>query len=822
MRLLELEINNVRGITHLPLKPEGGDLLVYGPNGSGKSAVVDAIDFLLTGRISRLTGEGTAGITLTKHGPHIDHQPKDATVRALVELPGLKEPVELRRSMADPNTLQHDEAVAPYLEPVIALARQGQHVLTRRDILMYIRTEAGHRAEAIQELLNVSDVEDIRKALVKVRNDFDRDRQAAANAVHRSEGAVNSTLQREAFQEDDVLRIANQDRQILGGHPISVLRSTDLKKGLRPPSAVPSDQAVNITLLQRDIQNLRNVTSPEGESEIATTDAALREVIETVRSEPELLRALQRLELTKLGIELIDETGSCPLCDTSWPPGRLREYLEQRLSTAERATQYQDRITSMSSGIGRAVNNAIGSMEQVVEAAERLGLTDELGLLRPWLADTKELSVALSDAVTRYPVPRFGMDDVKRMLAPQAFLGVLDRIHSAAKEICPPTNPEQTAWDTLTRLEENLKGLETAADTLGLGTAWYKKAVILLQSFQDARDAVLGRLYEDVSERFMDFYKRLHGSDEAGFSARMAPEGAALNFEVDFYGRGAHPPHALHSEGHQDSMGVCLYLALAEQLTQGIIDLIILDDVVISIDADHRREMCRLLADLASRRQFLITTHDRTWANQLKSEGLVDSRRIVEFYNWSVETGPCVDYEVDMWNRIEEDLRRNDVPAAAGRLRRGSERFFGMACDALQASVTYKLNGLWELGDFLPAAMGQYRSLLKQAKNAAQSWGHREEFEALQDFDSTVGPIYARSGAERWAVDASVHYNSWADLWVNDFRPVVEAFQDLCGLFLCSACGGMLRLATTDHSRVSVGCPCEEVHWNLQEKTSAT
>lgn len=72
MRIQELEINNIRGIHHMELKPECRNFLVSGPNGSGKSAIVDSIDFLLTGDISRMKGKGTKGITLKKHGPHID------------------------------------------------------------------------------------------------------------------------------------------------------------------------------------------------------------------------------------------------------------------------------------------------------------------------------------------------------------------------------------------------------------------------------------------------------------------------------------------------------------------------------------------------------------------------------------------------------------------------------------------------------------------------------------------------------------------------------------------------------------------------------
>lgn len=72
MKLLELEIHNFRGARDLKIKPEGKNFLIWGANGSGKSTVVDALDFLLTGNISRMTGKGTKDIKLKEHAPHID------------------------------------------------------------------------------------------------------------------------------------------------------------------------------------------------------------------------------------------------------------------------------------------------------------------------------------------------------------------------------------------------------------------------------------------------------------------------------------------------------------------------------------------------------------------------------------------------------------------------------------------------------------------------------------------------------------------------------------------------------------------------------
>ena len=290
-----------------------------------------------------------------------------------------------------------------------------------------------------------------------------------------------------------------------------------------------------------------------------------------------------------------------------------------------------------------------------------------------------------------------------------------------------------------------------------------------------------------------------------------------MNFEVDFYGRGTHPPHALHSEGHQDSMGLCLFLALAEYLTKGLIDLVVLDDVVMSVDSGHRRRLCNLLAKCFPERQFLITTHDKTWAKQLQAEGVVKSEGSIEFYNWCLELGPQVNCEVNLWKNIKDDLDKGNVPSAAHKLRYGCEDFFGQVCDALQAMVKYKLNGRWELGDFLPAAMTQYRNLLNKAIKVAKTWDDQNNFEKLGELNSTVDQIYKRCGVEQWALNANVHYNNWTNFSKNDFQPVIDAFQDLWTIFLCSKCGGMLHLVTKGLNHEAVRCNCSAV--NLEFNT---
>jgi len=231
MKILELEICNVRGILHLLIEPNGRNVVIWGLNGSGKSAVVDAIDFLLTGRISRLMGEGTADISLSKHGAHIDHKPEDATVRAKIKLPAVEDTIEIKRCMGNPNDIEItcDERVKKYVEFVLWIAKRGQHVLTRGEILKYITAESGSRAKRIQDLLNISDIEDIRSVLVTVRNKADVAHRASQQSVIAAKGLVIATTAEKTYAEEQILEFVNKNRAVLDGKAISVIRSKGIQ-----------------------------------------------------------------------------------------------------------------------------------------------------------------------------------------------------------------------------------------------------------------------------------------------------------------------------------------------------------------------------------------------------------------------------------------------------------------------------------------------------------------------------------------------------------------------------------------------------------------
>lgn len=84
IQIESIVIKEFRGIKNLSLDMRKKNFAVCGPNGTGKSGIIDAIEFALTGSISRLAGEGTGNISVKEHAPHVDSRNNPA--KSLVEI----------------------------------------------------------------------------------------------------------------------------------------------------------------------------------------------------------------------------------------------------------------------------------------------------------------------------------------------------------------------------------------------------------------------------------------------------------------------------------------------------------------------------------------------------------------------------------------------------------------------------------------------------------------------------------------------------------------------------------------------------------------
>ncbi len=828
MKILKLEIKNIRGIPDFQIEPKGKSFVIYGPNGSGKSAVIDALDFLLTGKIARLIGEGTEDVSLRDYGPHIDMISDLSKVEVIAEIkvPRIEDKVIIHRKMQKPNELIYDVKYETQLLPILELLNRGQYVFTRREVLKLITSKSSTRAQEIQKVLKLVELEDTRTNLVKVFNESKRELNSAKEGLEKAKQSVLSITSKTNFNNDEVLNFINEQREKLSGAKIDVLSSQGIQSGITGVKINPL--SVSHTALSERINKLKSSEIAMISSEVNKADNSLKSIITKTKEDKHVNWNAKRYSFTKDGIKLLRETGECPLCDKDWPVGELSKYLQGRVDN-EFANQTE--IAKNCEVIDNYAKAFKLKLQQIHELVRPISLSDTsksnviltrvLLSLDKWGLSLSNLSRALANPLENYDNENFPNSAVIKLFSPDSFDAELEVFEEEIRRLFPESTPEQTAWDNLTKLVERIKIIEESQVSYENALLIFNRATDLGKAYVDSRDEVLESLYDKIKDRFVGLYKEMHGADEKDFNACFTPQDSGLKMKVDFYGRGLHPPNAMHSEGHQDSMGVCLFLALSEHLNTGLIDLVILDDVVMSVDAGHRRAFCSVLASNFPDKQFIITTHDTTWANQIRSEGLVNSKQMLKFFDWSVDAGPKIHYEADVWNRIEEDLRKNDISAASAKLRNGLEEFTRFVCHNLRAKVPYTLDDGGSLGDFLPAAIGTYNDLLSKAKASANSWNRQDEVERLRIIDDGGKAIVSRALGDQWTINTTVHYNAWANLSKEDFSPVVSAFKELCNnVFSCSndGCESALKV-TFDGAKINgVRCKCGKVNWNLISK----
>ena len=328
----------------------------------------------------------------------------------------------------------------------------------------------------------------------------------------------------------------------------------------------------------------------------------------------------------------------------------------------------------------------------------------------------------------------------------------------------------------------------------------------------------LNTLYNEVQEDFSTYYRDINGDDESGFSAKLTPSEGKLALDVNFYERGLFPPGAYHSEGHQDGMGVCLYLALMKRLFGERFMFALLDDVVMSVDSGHRYEFCKLLKSRFPDTQFVLTTHDKLWASQMKSAGLVTAETSIAFHSWTIDTGPLVESGEEIWQEIDALLTKGKVESAAQALRHHLEYVSRHMADLLGAAPQFRADGDYELGELLPAVLKRLKEHYGTAAKAAQSWGNTDARDAAVKRKDDLSAAAGASNVEQWAVNKAVHYNAWANFGKKDFEPVVAAFKDLLIHFKCATCGSWLYVTPKRGPAESLRCGCSAVNINMKSK----
>ena len=818
IRIHSLLIEDFRGIRKLQLDFQGQNFAICGPNGTGKSGVVDAIEFAITGSITRLTGQGTSAVSLKTHGPHVDYrdEPGKARVTLRAHIPSLDKFVTIERQIGSPNVPmvhpnEHDIRIV-----VDEVAQHPEFALSRREIIKYVLAAPGERSKEVQALLRLDQIERVRLSLQYIANSLKGQGQRIEEEVSQAKAQLMRGLGISSLRKEDVLREANRRRQTLQLAPLTELEpTTSLKSGVvasgekQAGSKVVKNQALlDLAAFSECLDSSKKRTVIE--SRIAT-ERILKELLEN----PALLRSLRQEQFLSKGIALIDDN-LCPFCDLVWDVLVLREHVLRKIDEARQATELKTGLYAAAQPLMSILVTAEKLASTLSAYGKQLSPPVDARVLAGWAVSLRARHDQLLNLVS--------IEDLLTYIS-GAYLSapteIPNEIAGLAEGIAalPEPSSEQEARDYLTICQERLDVYREARRAQDRIKNQTELANHVLKTYNETSTSALTQIYKDVEQDFSKYYRTVNREDEAAFHGKLVPSIGKLGFDVEFYGRGYFPPGAYHSEGHQDAMGICLYLALMKHTLGPNFTFAVLDDVLMSVDKNHRREVCALLKSEFPTTQFVMTTHDPVWLQHMKTEQLITTKSSVHFQKWTVDDGPVVWDAKEIWKEISEQLDKNDISGAAGTLRRYLEYISNHLSDRLRATIEFHGDAQYELGELLPGVVLRWKKLLARAQEAAQSWGRKkDEGEQLSKRQGEFGTLVARSQVEQWAMNKSIHYNEWMTLSKQEFVPVVQSFRTLLDSLRCDKCGGFFYVTPPKGPAEAIRCDCGSVNINLKKK----
>jgi recombinational DNA repair ATPase RecF len=811
--MIELEsvyIEEVRGIKKLELNFGKNTFAITGPNGSGKSGIIDSIEFGLTGQMGRLTGRGTKGLSVAQHGPHVDKVkfPDAAFVKLKLFLTGLNKTVTITRFVSSAKRVKIEPDSPQVRAALDEIAEHPEITLSRREILRFILVEPTKRSEEIQALLKLEEIGETRKTLNTAQNRIASAKAEAENLEKSCSSALALHLQIQALKTEPLLEAVNKRRKTLGLALIENWKDdTVLDEGLIKGNGEPE---MNKESALRDSDGLTKAFATRDQLGKAEAEEILADLMRLER-DPSLLAALQERSFVEKGLSLVDGA-ECPLCNMEWPDmDHLKLHLQAKLDKSQEAKHLQDALLKNALLVSGKLTGFAALLGPIKASAIFLRENEFAQAITTWKNDLESFKNSLN-SVEKIVEAKVRFES-GWLCVPNDFGKHLDALTEKIK-----ARPDQSATvDAQTFLStaqvrlsdfRNARKGNKAAD---VAKAAAKTAYDVYCAVQESE---LNALYDAVQEDFSAFYRALNGTDESKFTAKLKPAAGSLDFDVNFYGRGLYPPAAYHSEGHQDGMGVCLYLALMKRLFGKKFTLSLLDDVVMSVDSGHRYEFCKLLKTHFPHTQFIITTHDRLWAEQMKSAGLVTGKTSIVFYSWTIDSGPLVQSNEEIWDEIASLLAKGKVDSAAAALRHHLEYAMNVLADQLGARPQYRADGTYELEEMLTSVLNRTKDLWGKVSESAKSWKNEGKEKIAIERKQFLATCNAVMRVEQWSINKAVHYNAWANFGVNDFRPVVAAFKELMECFRCNTCNGWIYVLPKANPQ-SLRCTCTNIEFNL-------
>jgi len=659
------------------------------------------------------------------------------------------------------------------------------------------------RYQQLAAIIGVDDLDKAERTLMRARDDLRDEKQSLDWQVQEVEKSLNELLGEEVSTDEQTLAALSKKLVTLKQSPLESFDEVDARKvALVSQSMSPADT-------QRAVKVQDTLNTLVGlQSDIALLDRHRRlwDEVEALHQDVERVRQFLFQQVLEPSRRLISdfELDRCPVCLQTIDRETLLTSLEGRIKNAEQIAQKASEIKGLRAALVEQVRVQLARVKKLTSQLLELELPPEARISARYVAHMKRLLSALEPDPVEMRLPSLETyiqtPEVKTFAD---YVGnLLPGLRSEKKRL-EPTERDRLAVETidlLTRVTDSRQTLSRLRPQRRAKTATYREMVAIYECFVRTKRAEVQKIYRDLESDIKRFFQFLHqGEGYRKISLEVDEDRrASTEIKMSFYDRTQEDPRAFNSEGHLDSLGLCVFLAFVKRFNPGF-PLVVLDDVVSSIDSGHRQHVCGLLSEEFGDYQLLITTHDDIWFEELcahqrahKREHLFVNLRILD---WTLDGGVRLDKYKPRWERIEEKLGDADKTGAAAETRKTLEWFLyemGIAIGtpvALRRDVRYTVKDLYDpfVRRMRKLVSGVYQSNIAVFQN----------LEANGIFGNLLVHNNPRAGS------ASLTE-------VRSFVSAVRAFHDL---FFCDQCG---RLVEYHRSANEIKCRRGCIMWETK------
>ncbi|GGW55113.1 hypothetical protein GCM10010381_45720 [Streptomyces xantholiticus] len=285
-----------------------------------------------------------------------------------------------------------------------------------------------------------------------------------------------------------------------------------------------------------------------------------------------------------------------------------------------------------------------------------------------------------------------------------------------------------------------------------------------------ANNAPLFSLLGEVAQTLTDSFRRISPTAESvtSVSLELASESAEISLMATLSNGAVVRAEGYFSEANLDLLALLLFLSLMKFASDhGQPKIMVLDDVLQSVDAAIRVKVARYLLEEFKGWQFLVTFHDRLWKEQFSAVFAAKHQFVErEVHDWGFSTGPrVIETRRDASGALRDVVAGDDPRLICGNAGYLLEVLADWMSKSLQTSVTRRHGDKYTLGDTWPSVAKKLREI-----------GLKSETDRVNEY------MWLRNihGA---------HYNEWATgLSVVDARNFGDAVLELWEKVWCKPC----------------------------------